>query len=101
VRPRRADSPDCRNDGGRDDSIGAANAAIGFATAAAARNAVATIERIALPEDASERARRMRLVSDFMAQKCCPAFVLAKEVKEPDAIGVSYKERHAALSQIT
>jgi hypothetical protein len=48
---------------------------------------------LTLPEDVSERARRMRIGSDFMALKCCPAFVLVTEIKELDAliaIGVSY-----------
>jgi hypothetical protein len=28
----------------------------------------------------------MRIGSDFMALKCCPAFVLATEIKELDAL---------------
>jgi hypothetical protein len=57
---------------------------------------------LTLPEDAVERARRMNLVSDFMALKSSPAFVLATEIKEPDAIvaiGVAHAERVGVLSR--
>jgi hypothetical protein len=59
---------------------------------------------LALPDDEVERARRMALVSDFMALKCSPAFVLATEMKEPDAIvvvGVTHAERIGVISRIT
>lgn len=58
---------------------------------------------VTLPEDLAERARCFALVSDFMAFKASPAFVLAVELKEPDAvcaIGVTHKEVMGAVSLI-
>jgi hypothetical protein len=56
-----------------------------------------------LGDDPTERTRRMALLSDFIALKCSPAFVLATEITEPDAvvaIGASHAERWAVLSHI-
>jgi len=58
---------------------------------------------ITLPDELSERKRYFDLVSDFMACKNSPAFVLASELAVPDAvyaIGVSHKEVLGALSLI-
>jgi hypothetical protein len=41
---------------------------------------------ITLTENAKERARRLALVSDFMAWKLSPGFILASELHEPDAV---------------
>ena len=41
---------------------------------------------ITLTENAKERARRLALVSDFMAWKMAPGFVLTSEIHEPDAL---------------
>ena len=41
---------------------------------------------IALTENPKERARRLALVSDFMAWKLSPGLVLATELHEPDAV---------------
>jgi len=40
---------------------------------------------ITLTENMRERARRLALVSDFMAWKLSPGFILASELHEPDA----------------
>ena len=59
---------------------------------------------ITLPDDPKQRARRLALVSDFMALKQSAFFTIASELYEPDsvyAMGVSHKERHGCLSQIT
>lgn len=56
-----------------------------------------------LGDDAIERARRFALLSDFMALKMSPAFVMAGELKEPDAVfaaGISLQESVAVLSLI-
>jgi hypothetical protein len=53
--------------------------------------------------DECERARRLALVSDFMALKSSPGFVLATEIKIPDAIvamGVTHAQRVGVLSRI-
>ena len=58
---------------------------------------------ITLPDGAEQRAWRLTLVSDFMAWKSAPLFVLASELIEPDsvyAMGVSLKEKHGCLSRI-
>lgn len=58
---------------------------------------------LTLPDDLGERRRYFSLVSDFMALKSSPAFVLAVELKEPDAVcavGVSHKEVFGAVSAI-
>ena len=57
-----------------------------------------------LPDDEKPRARRLQLVSDFMAWKAARAFTIANELKEPDcvyAMGVAPMELHACLSRIT
>ena len=41
---------------------------------------------ITLTENAKERARRLALVSDFMAWKTAPGFVLTSEIHESDAL---------------
>ena len=41
---------------------------------------------ITLTENAKESARRLALVSDFMAWKLSPGFILASELHEPDAL---------------
>jgi hypothetical protein len=54
--------------------------------------------------DEAERARRLALVSDFMALKSSAGFVLATEVKEPDAVvamGVTHTQRIGVLSRIS
>lgn len=58
---------------------------------------------ITLPDDQKQRAWRLALVSDFMAWKLAPAFIIASELYEPDcvyAMGVSHKERYGCLSRI-
>jgi hypothetical protein len=58
---------------------------------------------LTLPNDEAERFRRLALVTDFMALKCSPGFVLATEIREPDAvvaIGVTHAERIGVLSRI-
>jgi len=58
---------------------------------------------ITLPDGADQRAWRLQLVSDFMAWKSAPLFVIASELHEPDsvyAMGVSHKEKHGCLSRI-
>jgi len=57
-----------------------------------------------LVDDLAERARQMRMVSRFMQWKLSPAFTLASEILQPDAvycIGVSHHECHAVLSRIS
>lgn len=39
-----------------------------------------------LSHDETERAQQMALLSDFMALKLAPAFVMAAEIAEPDAV---------------
>lgn len=59
---------------------------------------------ITLTDDVAERQRRLMLVRDFMAWKLAPAFVLATELAEPDAvcaIGVSHRETIGCLARIT
>jgi hypothetical protein len=54
-------------------------------------------------DDEAERARRLALVSDFMALKSSPGFVLATEIKVPDAVvamGVTHTQRVGVLSRI-
>jgi hypothetical protein len=54
---------------------------------------------ITLTENVKERARRLALVSDFMAWKLSPGFILATELHEPDAlvsVGVR-RDNYAAL----
>jgi len=56
-----------------------------------------------LNDNLQERERQMRLVSRFMQCKLSPAFTLASELKEPDAVycvGVSYRECYGVLSHI-
>lgn len=58
---------------------------------------------ITLTENAKERARRLALVSDFMAWKLSPGFVLATELHEPDAlvrVGVRHDSYAALISLI-
>jgi hypothetical protein len=58
---------------------------------------------ITLTDNAKERARRMALVSDFMAWKLSPGFVLATEVHKPDcvlSVGIMHKDYAALLSLI-
>lgn len=60
---------------------------------------------IALPltEDSEERARRLSLVSDFMATKLAVGFTLAAELHEPDSVyvaGVLHRQQKAVLSGI-
>jgi len=57
-----------------------------------------------LDEHLQRRERQMPLVSRFMQWKVSPAFTLAGELKEPDAvycIGVSHHECVAAMSLIS
>ncbi|MTD94379.1 hypothetical protein GIW81_08535 [Hyphomicrobium sp. xq] len=57
-----------------------------------------------LTDDESERANRRALLSDFMAWKLAPGFVMAAEIAEPDAVfamGVSVSDFAAAVSLIT
>jgi hypothetical protein len=59
---------------------------------------------LTLPDEQAERARRLALVSDFMALKCSPGFVLATEIAEPDAIvaiGVTHAQCIGVLSRIS
>jgi hypothetical protein len=56
-----------------------------------------------LSPDLRERDKQMRLVSRFMQWKLSPAFTLASELSEPDAvycIGVSHHECVAVMSLI-
>jgi len=58
---------------------------------------------ITLTENAKERARRLALVSDFMAWKLSPGFVLATELHEPDAVlglGLQHNDYAAFISLI-
>lgn len=58
---------------------------------------------MSLGEEEAERSRRFGLLSDFMALKTSPAFVMAAELKEPDAVfaaGFTLKESAVALSLI-
>jgi hypothetical protein len=51
-----------------------------------------------------ERERRLALVSDFMAWKLSPAFILASELHEPDAVlsvGIRHNDYAALISLIT
>src|SRR5262245_21726878 len=41
---------------------------------------------ITLSEKLKERQRRMQMVSDFMAWKLSPGFVMASELHDPDAV---------------
>ena len=57
-----------------------------------------------LADDLRERERQMSLVSRFMQWKLSPAFTIASELKEPDAVhcvGVSQRECHGVLSLIS
>lgn len=56
-----------------------------------------------LPPSIVERQRLFRRLSNFMAWKQAPSFILASELNEPDcvyALGVSHKEVHACVSLI-
>lgn len=58
---------------------------------------------ITLTENAKERARRLALVSDFMAWKLSPGFILASELHEPDAVlclGLRHNDYYALISLI-
>jgi hypothetical protein len=58
---------------------------------------------ITLTENAKERARRLALVSDFMAWKLSPGFILASELHEPDAVlslGLQHNDYHALIALI-
>ncbi len=58
---------------------------------------------ITLTENAKERARRLALVSDFMAWKLSPGFILASELHEPDAVlslGLQHNDYWALISLI-
>jgi hypothetical protein len=58
---------------------------------------------ITLTENAKERARRLALVSDFMAMKLSPGFILASELHEPDAVlsmGMQHNDYWALISLI-
>jgi hypothetical protein len=58
---------------------------------------------ITLTENVKERARRLHLVSDFMAWKLSPGFILATELHEPDAlvsVGVRHDDYAALISVI-
>lgn len=58
---------------------------------------------IMLTEKPKERQRRLQLVSDFMAWKLSPGFVMASELHEPDAvlsIGLMRDEYWALISVI-
>ena len=58
---------------------------------------------ITLAENAKERARRLALVSDFMAWKLSPGFILASELQEPDAVlsvGIQHNDYWALISLI-
>lgn len=58
---------------------------------------------ITLTENAKERRRRLSLVSDFMAWKLSPGFVLATELHEPDAVlslGLQHNGYAALISVI-
>jgi hypothetical protein len=58
---------------------------------------------ITLTENAKERARRLALVSDFMAWKLSPGFILASELHEPDAVlslGLQHNDYCALISLI-
>jgi hypothetical protein len=47
---------------------------------------------ITLTENAKERARRLALVSDFMAWKLSPGFIPASELHEPDAASAPHSD---------
>jgi hypothetical protein len=58
---------------------------------------------VTLPEDLVERKRRMQLVSRFMQWKLSPAFTIASELIEPDAVycvGVSHQECNGVMAVI-
>jgi hypothetical protein len=58
---------------------------------------------ITLTENAKERARRLALVSDFMAWKLSAGFILASELHEPDAVlsvGIQHNDYWALISLI-
>ena len=58
---------------------------------------------ITLPPGTDERNHVFKRVSNFMAVKQSPSFILASELQVPDcvyAIGVSHKEAHACLSRV-
>ena len=58
---------------------------------------------ITLTENAKERARRLALVSDFMAWKLSPGFILASELHKPDAVlsvGIQHNDYWALISLI-
>ena len=57
-----------------------------------------------LADDLRKRERQMALVSRLMECKLSPAFTIASELKEPDAVycvGVSHHECYGVLSLIT
>jgi hypothetical protein len=56
-----------------------------------------------LDPNLAARRRQMRLISKFMAWKPSPAFTMASELMQPDAVicvGVSHRERYGVLSRI-
>jgi hypothetical protein len=56
-----------------------------------------------LTENAKERTRRLALVSDFMAWKLSPGFILASELHEPDAVlsvGLQHNDYAAFIALI-
>jgi hypothetical protein len=58
---------------------------------------------ITLTESAKERERRLALVSDFMAWKLSPGFILASELHEPDAVlsvGIRHDDYAALIALI-
>lgn len=58
---------------------------------------------ITLTENAKERARRLALVSDFMAWQLSPGFILASELHEPDAVvsvGLQHNDYAGLMSLI-
>jgi hypothetical protein len=57
-----------------------------------------------LANDLRERQQQMRLVSRFMQWKMAPAFTMASELAQPDAvycIGVAHRECYGVMSVIT
>jgi len=58
---------------------------------------------ITLTEKPKERTRRLKLISDFMAWKLSPGFVLATELHQPDAVvsvGIMHGGYAAVLAPI-
>ena len=56
---------------------------------------------LTLDSDLTQRKRQMALISKFMASKLSPAFTMACELAEPDAlccVGVSHRECHGVMS---